>query len=510
MFLALSIASLLAAVGSTVASTAPPVISGDLDAGELRTLWPGSDAFLRARHVYLRSTAALPLFGKLADIFGSGISGGSTSTTMLIAGRAVQGIGGRGINLMIEMIVCDRVPLRDRGRFTGVIFVIFAIETSLGPFIGGTIMQNISWRWVFYVNLPIASTSLVLLIAFPHANYRPGHFTFERLRYIDYTGNFILVASVTAILPWSSWRVLLPSLLGFVGLVGFYLFGTSLWCSKPMTPKYLFPQWDICSSLLLDLHSRAIFLPIIYFMPVHFQAVLLIGLTRSGVLIVPTVVVIVLDGLVSGLILSHWRRYRPLHLIGFTMITLGVGLFTLLNRTSHLALCVVFQLIAGISSGLVLTTLLPATQASLEETDTASWTAVWSFVRSFETVWGVSVPAAIFSSRADALLYQIQDESVRTMIVNGQAYWHASSSLLRYFTETTRNQVIGVFGASFRLVWIVAVALTGASILVVFIEKEIKLRDDLNTEFGLKDSKQKPELDSQPVSAESWIRSICK
>lgn len=175
-------------------------------------------------------------------------------------------------------------------------------------------------------------------------------------------------------------------------------------------PKYA----DLDVAFFLTFIHALISFWIIYFMPVCFQAVLLEGPTRSGILRLPTVVTIVPGGLISGLVLAKFGRYRPLHLVGFAMMTLGIGLFIMLDQHSHLALYVVFQIIAGIGSGLALTTLLPATQAVLSEKDTASSTAVWSFVRSFGTVWGVSVPAAVFNSRADALAYRTTDQPSET------------------------------------------------------------------------------------------------
>lgn len=435
---------------------------------------------------------------------GSGISGGATSTAMLIGGRAVQGAGGGGIILMIEMIVCDLVPLRDRGRFMGVIVAVFAICSSLGPFIGGAIAQNTTWRWVFYINLPIAAVSLVSLVAFLHMSYNQEHSVAQRLRRIDYTGNTILVASVTAILlaltyggtrfPWSSWRVILPLALGFAGLGVFMLYETSRWCVEPVTPPQLFQNRTSAAAFYLTFVHALFSFWVLYFLPVYFQAVLLKGPNRSGVLLLPTAITIVPGGILSGLLLSKFGRYQPIHFAGYAMMTLGAGLFILLDQDSALALYVCFQLIAGLGSGFALTTLLPAVQASLSEKDTASSTATWAFIRSFGTVWGVSVPAAIFNSRANELAVRIEDSSVRAFIANGQAYSHASYKMLLSLSSSTRAQVIGVFNDSLRLVWIVATAITGASVFVVFVEKQIKLRDNLETEYGLENpEKERPD-----------------
>ncbi|KAK8065229.1 hypothetical protein PG997_011976 [Apiospora hydei] len=510
IFLALAITSLLVSVESTVVSTALPSIAGHLDAGE-NYVW-----FVNA--YFLTSTACLPLFGQLADIFGrrgltlcivavfgvgSGICGGATSTAMLIGGRAVQGIGGGGVNLMVQMIVCDLVPLRDRGRFMGIILAVFTVGTSLGPFLGGAIVEHTTWRWVFYINIPISGVALALLCAFLRVNHQRGPSTFQRLRRIDYVGNLILVSSVTAILialsyggtiyTWSAWQILLPLILGFLGMVGLYLFETSSWCSEPMTPKHLFSNRTSAAAFFLTFIQAMFAFWIIYFMPVYSQAVLIQGPTRSGVLLLPTVVTIVPGAMISGIVLSKFGRYRPLHLVGFAMMTLGLGLLIMLDQHSHLALPVVFQVIAGVGTGFAMTTLLPAAQAALSERDTASSTAVWSFVRSFGTVWGVSAPGAVFNSRANSLAYKITDPAVRALVANGQAYSHATSEVLRTFDGSTRDQVVGVFNDSLRTVWIVAAVITGVSFFVVFAEKEIKLRNELDTEYGLQVSEKPAE-----------------
>ncbi|KAK6957354.1 hypothetical protein Daesc_000138 [Daldinia eschscholtzii] len=503
IFLALSITSLLAAVESTVTSTAMPVIARALDAGELY-VW-----FVNA--YTLASTALLPLYGQIADIFGrrwltiatvaiftlgSGISGGATSAGMLIAGRAVQGAGGGGIILMIEMIVCDLVPLRDRGSFMGVIFAVFAIGTSLGPFIGGAIAANTTWRWVFWINLPIAAVALFLLVAFLHVNYDREPSITDRLRRIDFTGNAILIASVTSILialayggtlyPWSSWRVILPLVLGFCGLGLFIAFESSRWCSDPMTPLHLFQNRTSAAAFYLTfIHSLYSFW-VLYFLPVYFQGVQLQDPTRSGALLLPTVVTIVPGGLISGIVLTKFGRYRPLHFVAYALMTLGTGLFILLGPSSSLPLYICIQFIGGLGSGFALSTLLPATQAALSENDTASSSATWAFIRSFGVVWGVSVPAAIFNSRCDELSVNIDDLTVRSQIANGQAYSHVTSEWVLSLSGDTREQVIAVFNDSLKLIWIVATAIAGVSFFLVFVEKEIKLRDSLETEYGIK------------------------
>ncbi|KAF2431627.1 MFS general substrate transporter [Tothia fuscella] len=509
IFLSLSVTSLLAAVESTVTSTALPIISADLNAGELY-IW-----FVNA--YFLTSTAFLPLFGQIADVFGrrwltisivaifvlgSGISGGAQNTGMLIAGRAVQGIGGGGINLMIDLIVCDLVPLRERGNFMAIIFAIFAVGTSLGPFIGGAIVQHASWRWVFWINLPIGGVALALLFAFLHVKNNSTQTLAKKIGRIDFIGNGILITAVTSILialtyggtrfSWSSWRVVLPLVLGFLGIIGFAFFESSNFVVEPTMPPHLFKNRTAATAYFLTFIHALFSFWVIYFLPVYFQGVLQTSPSRSGVLLLPTVVTIVPGGLVAGVILSKFGRYKPLHIIGFALMTLGIGLFIKLDAKSHLAVYVVLQIIAGIGSGLVLTTLLAAIQAALTDKDTALSTGAWAFVRSFGTIWGVAIPAAIFNSRSDSLSHRVVDTTARNLVSQGQAYSHASRDFLNGLDAVTKGEVISVFSDSLRLVWIVAVVFVGFAFFTVFLEREIKLRVENDTEFGIKDQPEKP------------------
>ncbi|RYP81406.1 hypothetical protein DL769_001972 [Monosporascus sp. CRB-8-3] len=186
--------------------------------------------------VILEHAAFQPFIGQLCNVFGrrwvtlsivaifilgSGICGGATSGGMLIAGRAVQGVGSGGIIMVFDIIVSDLVPLRLRGNYVAVIMLIYSIGTTLCPFIGGAIVETGNWRWVFYLNLPVGGTSFLILFFFVHVNYRRDPLWTSRLRRLGFIGNGILIAGSTAILvaltyagtryPWGSWQTLVPT-----------------------------------------------------------------------------------------------------------------------------------------------------------------------------------------------------------------------------------------------------------------------------------------------------------
>ncbi|KAL9130698.1 MAG: hypothetical protein Q9217_001177 [Psora testacea] len=520
IFLALCVTSLLAAVEATVTSTALPTIVHDLDIG---------DEFLRF------STAFQPLYGQTANIFGrrwltisavalftlgSGLSGGATHGTMLIIGRAIQGVGGGGINMMIDLIVCDLVPLRERGNYLGIIFAVFSVGTSLGPFIGGVIVTNSTWRWVFYINLPIGGMALLLLIAFLHVNYKKDMTLRGRILRIDFIGNAILIASVVAILfatayggarfAWSSWRIVVPLVIGFIGLGFYQIYESSRFCVEPTTPPRLFSNRTSATAFLLTFVHALLTVWVIYFLPLYFQAVLGSTAARSGVQLLPTVIVLIPLAAVSGVLVSKTGRYRPLHLAGFALMTVGFGLFTLLNSGSSTAVWVIFQIFAAAGSGLVVPALLPAAQAELPESDTATATATWAFVRSFGAIWGISIPAAIFNNQFDNLLYRISDAPLRGLLSGGQAYSRASRDFINSFPTGLRQELIGVYSDSLKLVWQVGIAFSGLSFLLVFLEKEIKLRTTLETEFGLKNGGKSTVASAGNGHGEDESKSVAK
>ncbi|KAH9214651.1 major facilitator superfamily domain-containing protein [Leptodontidium sp. 2 PMI_412] len=504
VFASLSITGLLSAIEATVISTALPTISERLNIGE--------DYSWLVNSFLLTSMILQPLVGQVADIFGrrwlmissvavfvfgSGICGGASNSAMLIAGRTIQGIGGGGVNVLIELIICDLVPLRERGKFLGIVLSTFTIGASVGPFIGGIIVQNTTWRWIFWMNLPMGGASLVFLFAFLQVQYTKESTLVQKMKRIDWLGNAILLPSLIAILialtdagtkaPWSSWRIIVPLALGFAGLVGFQVYESSKFCVEPTVPPRLFSNRTTITAYVLVFLQTITAIWVIYFFPVYFQAVLGSSPSRSGVQILATFLVVLPFAAVGGLLVSKFGRYRPLHHIGFALMTLGFGLCTLLDSHSTTAEWVMYQSIIAAGEGLVVSSSLPAIQAGLSEDLAASSTATFAFVRSFGAIWGVTIPAAIFNNQFNKSVKAITDPAVRAQFANGQAYGHGTREFINSFDPVVRWEIISVYVGSLKVVWQVAIAISALSFVLVFIEKEIKLRTELETEYGMKE-----------------------
>ena len=437
----------------------------------------------------------LIMFAVAMFVIGSAISGAAPTMSILILGRVIQGSGGGGINVVVNIIICDLVPLRDRGKFMAIVFASISIGTSIGPLLGGIIVQNTTWRWVFFLNIPVGCVSLALLFVFLKVNAASTTTLRAKVKQIDYGGNVIFITGVSIILvalayggtlwPWYSYQTIVSLVFGVFALVAFVLYEGSNWCIRPTIPLRLFMnRTSVAAFVLTFLHSLLTLL-VIYFLPVYFQAVLLTSPTTSGVNMLPTVLIMVPLSAISGAMLSKLGRYKPFHYTGFATLALGIGCFITLNASSPVVAWVLVQIVAAIGAGLVLSTLLPAAQAGLPEDDVAAATGTWAFMRSFGIVWGVSVPAAIFNAQFDRLAFRIPDAGVRAQLSGGAAYEHATAAFLNSFERTLREQIVNVYADSLKAVWIFATAVAGLGFLLVFMERETVLRTKLETKFGL-------------------------
>ncbi|KAF2136530.1 uncharacterized protein K452DRAFT_258938 [Aplosporella prunicola CBS 121167] len=520
IFAALSVTSILSALDASVISTAMPTIVNDLGSGP-SYVWI-------ANAYFLTMTAFQPLYGQTANIFGrrslivlsvvlfavgSAVSGAAKTTATLIAGRAIQGVGGGGINVLVDIIVCDLVPLRERAQYMGLIFSIFAVALSLGPVIGGLMTQRVTWRWIFYMNLPICGAALALLLLSLKVQYKKDSAK-NMLKRVDLAGNALLIASVLAILlaltwggtehPWGSWRTILPLVLGILGLIGFL--GLESWSGlpEPTMPIRIFSNRTSLATFGLTFVHAILNYWITYWLPVYFQSVLEASPTASGVDLLPSAVAAIPFAIIAGGGLTKLGRYRPFHFIGAILLTITFGLFTLLDAQTSTGYWVGIQIIGAAGSGVLLTTTLPAIQAPLPEADVAVATGTWAFLRSFGGIWGVAIPTAIFNSQVNKLLGRIDSADLRSTLANGGAYAMASKDFMLSLNPTPviKSQVLGVYIDSLKLVWQVGIAFGLLCFIIALVVKEVPMREQLETEFGLADDEKQQDVE-KPQSTDT-------
>ncbi|KAI0013414.1 major facilitator superfamily domain-containing protein [Xylariaceae sp. FL0662B] len=510
VFISLSVSAFLSALEGAVVSTALPSIARAVNAGE--------DYIWMVNVYFLTSAAVQPLYSQVADIWGrrwpmitslaifalgSGIAGGSTSAGMLIGGRTIQGLGAAGINVLVEIIICDLLPLRERGQFMGLMFLFIVLGSVCGPFLGGILVDRVSWRWVFYINLPFCGLCLVLLFLFlrvqrPHS----GESTRESLKKVDFPGLFILCGAVSSLLyaltyggtryEWSNPAIIVSFVMGIVGITLFFIYQASPLCTHPAMPKALFGNRTSVAALLATfMQLMASYAPL-YFLPVYFQAVQRVSPTRSGVQILPFSATFCVSGLVGGILVSKLGRFKGVHIVSFALQIVSLGTFTLLDRNSTMAVWVILQLIYGWSLGMPNPSLLTAIQAHISDSLNAASTGAFAFVRSVATIFAVSVPAAVFGNRFDQLLTTtdvVRDPAIQATLERGLAYEKASRDFISSFPEEIQDGIITLYELSLKQVWQVTIAFAGAGFLFVLLEKNLVTREQKDTsQFELQDN----------------------
>lgn len=340
---------------------------------------------------------------------------------------------------------------------------------------------------------------MVMIFVFLRVKSTKGMSFVQKMKRIDYVGNVLLVGSTVSILyaltyggakyAWSHWSMIFTLIIGLLGLCVFMFYETTKWAKEPVIPPRIFNNRTSAIVFAATFLNSALLYWVLFFLPVYFQSVLLASPTRSGVDLIPIIVVAVPTAIVAVLLLTKFGRYKPLHLFGFAVSTLGLGLLSLLDDRTSTAEWVIISMVAGGGGGWVLNTLLPAAQACLPESDQAATTAAWSFTRSFGAIWGVAIPAAIFNNRFSQLSYRIADPAVRDMLSHGRAYQYASSAFVKSFGEPVTRALVGVYSDALKRVWQISTVFAGIAFILSVFEQEVVLRTELETEYGLEETK---------------------
>ncbi|MFI1967955.1 EmrB/QacA family drug resistance transporter [Streptomyces cinnamoneus] len=405
---ALLLGMLLAALDQTIVSTALPTIVSDL--GGLEHLSWVVTAYL------LASTAATPLWGKLGDqygrkklfqtaivifLVGSALCGLSRNMPELIGFRALQGLGGGGLISLSMAIVGDIVPPRERGRYQGLFGAVFGGTSVLGPLLGGLFVDHLSWRWVFYVNLPVGVVALLVIAAVLHI---PADRTPHR---IDYLGTFLIAAVATCLVlmtslggttyPWSSWQIIGLGVLGVALLVPFARVERR--AAEPVLPLGLFRNhtFALCSVIGFVV-GFAMFGSMTY-LPTFLQVVQGVSPTMSGVHMLPMVAGMLISSTASGQIVSRTGRYKVFPVAGTAVMTVGLLLLHRLDPAVGTTEMSAYFFVFGFGLGLVMQVLVLIVQNSVGYENLGVATSGATFFRSIGASFGVSIFGTIFTNQ---------------------------------------------------------------------------------------------------------------
>ncbi|KAL9942429.1 hypothetical protein D7B24_008037 [Verticillium nonalfalfae] len=447
-FAALSILMLAVALDATSLGVALPIMSTELGGTALQAFWSGT-SYLLASTVLQPSFASMSaIVGRKYVVYvscllftvGSIVCAVAQNFTVLLIGRSIQGIGGGGIIALSEVIVTDLVPLAVRGQWLSILSAMWAIGTVAGPLMGAGFAQHATWRWIFWINLPLMAVGVLMIYFFLNQTELPGNLRTKLARF-DWFGSFLFTAGSTILLfgistggvmyDWGSFRTLLPLILGILTLPVFAYWELH-WAKEPVIDRGIFRNWTMIANYIMTVFHGMILWSLIYFLILYYQGVKFYSPIISALACLPESLTVAPAGIVVGVIAAITGHYRWSLWTGWALTTLGAGLLYLLNPDTPVRHWIPLNLPIGVGTGMLFPAMALSIQAACAPHLNAQAAAFFAFLRTFGQSVGVAVAGVIFQNAfADelaattefaAVADQYADEATIVIgIINGMA-----------------------------------------------------------------------------------------
>ncbi|OTB02574.1 hypothetical protein M426DRAFT_61878 [Hypoxylon sp. CI-4A] len=497
IFLACASVDLLALMDQTTLAASLYIIADSLKSSD-QASWIASGYFIT-------STVGQLFYGRLSDIWsrkfilliglaifflGSLASSLAQTVTQLIVFRCFTGIGGGGLMTIAQTIVSDVVPLRERGKYQGILGAVVAIANGIGPVIGGSLssISEDSWRWIFRLNLPLTLFTTCCVVFIMPLKRVEGDWK-VKLRAVDFAGILLTLAGVTVLMlgltwggseyPWNSAAVISTLIIGFVLCVIFVLWE---WRGPryPLVPLHIFKSKIVNGACLTMAINGWNFVVQVYYVPTFYQLAYGYSATKAGAMLLPITLIQTISSTLSGLVV-HWvGRYRECILFGWICWAIGLGLMSTLDETSGLGKQIGYSIIIGVGVGNTLQPALIACQAGVERRDMAVVTSFRNFVRNLAGTFGLAICGTLLNNiLSNSLSSLITDEDdFKDLIRSPQSYL---SSLPPDEAQRIRSALVPAYRQGFRVIFLVGASLAALAFVIAWVmmpQVELRRPDD--------------------------------
>ncbi|PGG97810.1 hypothetical protein GX51_07122 [Blastomyces parvus] len=484
----LCLISVITSLDSVIITAIIPSVAKDLPGTTIQLFWCGT-GFLLAQ------TVTIPLYGSFSDIFGrkwalnfaiaiftfgSILCATAKNLQWLVAARAVKGLGAGGNLSLVSVITSDITTLQERGSYMSLLSLAWAVGTIAGVPIGGAIGERTTWRWAFWINVPICVVSMVGLTM--SLRLKSAKTTLvEKIARIDFTGIFVFLGSTTSFLlglttggtlhPWDSARVLVPLIVGVFGWA-LFIYVELKYAREPMIPLRVFHDRTAATGGFAGVFFHGLVLwSLCYYIIIFFLGVTQHGLLHSAVETLPGIAFVAPFAITAGIMMAKTLRFQKIIWTGWAVMTIGTGLNALLKPHSNGGILYGVRIIMPIGAGLLFPTTTIAVQSVQKGEDVGIATSVQVFARSLGQAFGVALGAVIFQNEFDRFVRQavaagafigISDSNM--LIQGSQA--DAAFDLIKTFPENVQEVYRYVYADSLRTIWYVLTGLSGVAFLV--------------------------------------------